>query len=607
MSFAQSATTFNPSPEEIYQTLLRALRRKKGFGIVFVQCSPAKATQLIKDVKRDLPQKVVSTLILAEPIENLYDIVDQRSDKNDLNILFIQGIEKSLEGYIEPGYGGDGNYYNLDTVPRILSHLNQQRENFRDHFGNICFVFILPLFAVKYFIRRAPDFFDWSSGVFEIPTDPKLIEQELTQIIQEVNSQHYTDLNPEECKHKILEIQSWLEESFQSTEQRVELLLRQGDLFIALNDFESALSSYKQALLIEPNNTSALLNQGLAFVHLERYEEAIESYEGILKIQPNAYKALAEKGDALLALGRYEEAITSYDQALEICPETDWVAWIWANRGYALSSLERNQEAVESYNKALEIEPNNHNFWNRKGILLHHMGFYKEAVKNYDHALQLKPSFHYAWANRGDALESLGKIEEAVSSYDKALALKSDYYHAWFARAKALCRSGLSEDGIASYDKVLEIKPDDGVAHHNRALALSGIGRYEEAVTGFRQAIELKPGSSSATSWMCLGGALRSLRRYEESLACFDKAIELGSGGRHFEWGGRVIPLLKLGRFREALESAYKCFTAFKPDRGFREWLERRIAIYLKKYRLQKLIPVWVNFLQLIGLRVRDW
>lgn len=604
MSLAQSATTFNPSPEEIYQTLLRALRRKKGFGIVFVQCSPAKAARLIENVKKDLPQKVVSTLALTEPVENLYKIIDQRSDRNNLNILFVQGIEKSLEIYIKPGYGGDGNYYNLDTVPRILSHLNQQRENFRDHFGNICFVFILPLFAIKYFIRRAPDFFDWSSGVFEIPTDPELIEQELTQMIQEVNPQQHTDLNSEECKHKILEIQSWLEETFQSSKQRAELLLRQGNLFTALNDFESALSSYKQALLIQPSNTSGLLSQGWIFMHLKRYEEAIKSYEEVLKARPGDYEALAERGDALIALERYEEAITSYDQALEICPE---IAWIWANRGHALRSLGRNQEAVESYDRALKIEPNNQNFWNRKGIFLGSIGSYEEAVESYNRALELKPDFYYAWASRGDALESLGKCEEAIASYDKALEIKPDYHHAWFLRASTLCRIGRSEDGISSYDKVLEIKPDHSVACHNRALALSGIGRYEEAVIGFRQAIELKPGSSSAISWMCLGGALRSLRHYEESLDCFDKAIELGSETRHFEWGGRVIPLLRLGRFREALISGYKCFLAFKPDRGFREWLERRIAIYLKKFRLQKLIPAWVNFLQLIGWRVKDW
>ncbi|NES22158.1 MAG: tetratricopeptide repeat protein [Symploca sp. SIO3E6] len=605
MSLAESDATVKPSPEEVYQALLRALLLRKGFGLVFVQCSPAKANRLIDDVKRDLPQKVISVLTFTEPIDNLYDIVDNLSGKNKLNILFIQGLEKSLEPYIKPGYGGEGNYYNLDTVPRILSHLNQQRENFRDRFGNICFVFILPLFGIKYFIRRAPDFFDWSSGPFEIPTDQELLEREFTQIEQEVGAQKYADLTQEERNHRILQIQEWLEEPFQTPEQKLELFLQQGNLFLASDDFESALSSYNQALVIEPTNNLALSGQGSGLRFLNRYEEAVESYDKILEIQPDNYQALAERGFTLIELERYEEAIFSYDKLLE---SQSKIALHWVNRGYALRRLGRDQEAVESYNKALEIEPSNYNFWNQKGILLYILGSYREAIDSYDRALQLKPDFHYAWANRGHALESLANCEEAIFSYDKAIEIKPDYYPAWFHRASALCRIGRSEDGIASYDKVLEIKPDYSVACHSRALALSAIGRYEEAIEGFRKAIELTPSGSSGTSWMCLGSALRSLRRDEESLACFDKAIEVG--GKYFEyfkWGGRIIPLLKLGRFREAFVSGYKCLVSFTPDIGFREWLERRTSIYIRKFGLQKLIPVWTSFLQLIGWRVRDW
>jgi superkiller protein 3 len=53
--------------------------------------------------------------------------------------------------------GGQGNFYKVDSVPRILNHLNQQRERFRDNF-KICFIFIVRLFGLKYFIQRAPDF-----------------------------------------------------------------------------------------------------------------------------------------------------------------------------------------------------------------------------------------------------------------------------------------------------------------------------------------------------------------------------------------------------------------------------------------------------------------
>ena len=136
-------------------------------------------------------------------------------------------------------------------------------------------------------------------------------------------------------------------------------------------------------------------------------------------------------------------------------------------------------------------------------------------------------------------------------------------------------------------------------------MALAGIGRYEESVQGFRKAIELRP--NNATSWMCLGGSLRSLRRYEESLACYDKAAELRSEWRASELIGRVIPLLRSGRFKEAFISSYKFLLVFKAERGNREWVERRGAITLTRLGLQKLVPVWTKFLQLIGWRVKDW
>ena len=57
-------------------------------------------------------------------------------------------------------------------MPPLLSHLNPQRDNFRDHFGHLCFVFVVPLFALKYLIPRAADFFDWQSTIFTFADDP---------------------------------------------------------------------------------------------------------------------------------------------------------------------------------------------------------------------------------------------------------------------------------------------------------------------------------------------------------------------------------------------------------------------------------------------------
>lgn len=147
-------------PEEEYEDFIRALKRAKGFGLLFIRCSHVQGKQLAARVNEDIPQKEIKVLQLEkleQTIDNLYNIIESYTNYEQINILFITGIEKSLESYIKPGYGGQGDYYKLDTVPRILGYLNLQRERFRDNF-NTCFVFILPLFALKYFIRRAPDF-----------------------------------------------------------------------------------------------------------------------------------------------------------------------------------------------------------------------------------------------------------------------------------------------------------------------------------------------------------------------------------------------------------------------------------------------------------------
>ena len=44
--------------QEKYQAV-RSLRRRKGFGLLFVECSPAQGERIIEKVKADLPQKKI--------------------------------------------------------------------------------------------------------------------------------------------------------------------------------------------------------------------------------------------------------------------------------------------------------------------------------------------------------------------------------------------------------------------------------------------------------------------------------------------------------------------------------------------------------------------
>jgi tetratricopeptide (TPR) repeat protein len=481
-----------PEPEEAYQDLLRALKRKSGFGLFFVQCTPGEADKFIVKLPQEIPQKKIAVLRLVEAIDNLYERVVEFVKDKQIDILLIKGLEYSLYKYEKRSFGEitEGQFSNLTSVPHILNHLNQQRERFRDDFP-FSFVFLLRSFSINYFIHRAPDFFDWRSGVFELPTTLEVVEQESNRLLLEGDYEEYLKLSAEQKIEKVIEFQELLTEKHQPDNQKSSLLVELGNLLYAANESEEAIASYDQALKFKPDYHEAWNNRGIALGNLERFEEAIASYDQALKFKPDYHEAWYNRGIALRKLERFEEAIASYDQALKIKPDKHEA---WYNRGNALDDLERFEEAIASYDQALKFKPDYHEAWNNRGYALDELERFEEAIASYDQALKFKPDYHEAWNNRGIALRKLGRFEEAIASYDQALKIKPDDHEAWYNRGIALRKLERFEEAIASYDQALKFKPDDHQAWYNRRIAVIKLKwqKLTQAVTGFLRLISFR-------------------------------------------------------------------------------------------------------------------
>ena len=281
-----------PKPEQIYQDLVRALKRKSGFGLFFVQCTPAESDRFIAKLPQDIPQKKIAALRLDKPIDNLYQRVAEFVKDKPVDILLIKGLEYSLYKYEQRSFGEitEGQFSNLTRVPPILNHLNQQRERFRDDFP-FCFVFLVGSFSINYLIHRAPDFFDWRSGVFELPTTPEVVDEESSRLLDEADYEEYFKLSLEKKREKFFEIQDLLTEPHQTEGRKASLLRELGRLLVSAKEYEEALTSYDQAVKIQPDYHEAWGNRGNPLRNLKRYEEAITSYDQALNIQPDYHYA----------------------------------------------------------------------------------------------------------------------------------------------------------------------------------------------------------------------------------------------------------------------------------------------------------------------------
>ncbi|QMS89344.1 tetratricopeptide repeat protein [Nostoc edaphicum CCNP1411] len=480
-----------PEPEEAYQDLLRALKRKSGFGLFFVQCTPGEADKFIVKLPQEIPQKKIAVLRLVEAIDNLYQPVAEFVKDKQIDILLIKGLEYSLYKYEKRNFGEitEGQFSNLTSVPHILNHLNQQRERFRDDFP-ITFVFLLRSFSISYFIHRAPDFFDWRSGVFELPTTPEVVIEESYRILYEGEDEEYEELNLEQKIEKLLEIQDLLQPKFQTETRKSILLLELGKLLVTINEYEAALAYYNKALIIQPDFYKLWQERAYVFIFFARYEEAIINYKKALQINSDSCEAWFYRGFALQNLGSHQEAAKSYLQAVKIKPNS-YEAWYY--RALALMSLGNYKKALVSLEQVLKIKPNFYRAWYSRGLSLERLGQFEEALVSYDQAVKIKPNFLLAWYYKGIVLRNLGRYEDVLIFYERAAKIKPNNYDDWYCQGIILGKLGRYREAIASYNQALKIKPTSHEAWYESSHVLRKLGYYQEAINSFAQAVKNDP------------------------------------------------------------------------------------------------------------------
>jgi CO2 hydration protein len=344
----------SPNAEEEYRALVRALRRKRGFGLFFVQATRAKGQEILTNLEEEftpqlavkgekrqeilmnLKQKRIVKIFLSKEDDQLFEKLKDRweRERENVDIFWIEGLGKSLVGYEDmqrlAGWDEqDLKNYSWKNVPPILSHLNLGRERFEKQF-NCALVFVVPLFVVRYLLRRAEDFFDWKSGFFEFPNNPQ--PSDITA--RDVKYNEYLKLDASERLEKILDIRDLLGTSELDDDRRAELLSQMGDLFKSGGNHEQAELSYAHAFKLKPNSPMGRIpdiKDLLATSELDDDQRA---------------ELLSQMGDIFKSKGDYEQAEISYGRALKLKPDS---LSTWAARIKALESLGREDEAISEF------------------------------------------------------------------------------------------------------------------------------------------------------------------------------------------------------------------------------------------------------------------
>ncbi|MDR0590178.1 MAG: tetratricopeptide repeat protein [Spirochaetaceae bacterium] len=165
--------------------------------------------------------------------------------------------------------------------------------------------------------------------------------------------------------------------------------------------------------------TASFLNDsGIALTEANRPNEAISLFRKALIMEPENPLLWLNMGIAQQRTGDYEEALASFQRA--ICID-DNLAEAWVSMGLIHYELEQFDSAEECYQAALRRDDHVPKTWNNLGVLYFVEGSYEEARYCFEKAVSLAPLYQDALYNLRDSCRELQDFR-AAAEFERILS-----------------------------------------------------------------------------------------------------------------------------------------------------------------------------------------
>src|SRR5579885_719879 len=151
-----------------------------------------------------------------------------------------------------------------------------------------------------------------------------------------------------------------------------------------------------------------------------RHAEAVTAYKEALRLKPDDEAAWFDLGAAYGLLGQYDKEVSAEQEAIRLKPDD---ADAWRGLGVAYGHLGQYDKEVSAEQEAIRLKPDDADAWRGLGAAYGLLGQYDKAVSAYQEALRLKPDDEAAWFELGLAYHALGQQSEVLKVYEKLKTL----------------------------------------------------------------------------------------------------------------------------------------------------------------------------------------
>ncbi len=238
---------------------------------------------------------------------------------------------------------------------------------------------------------------------------------------------------------------------------KAEFYINEADVFFAANQTRNAKDILEKVVVKFPENTEGLLKLGELFYLVKQYENAFAKINQALKINVNLSKAYYLKGNIYKEMGDTAKAISSLETAIEQ-DNKNYGAFLDLGLIYA---SRKNTIALDYYDNALSVNPTAIDALYAKAMLLQNLEKTDDAILIYNIILKLDSAHVNSMYNIGAIEFGFKKnTQKAMDYFTQAINFDPKYAEAYFARGACYQELKNNEKAKADYQMALQLKPN---------------------------------------------------------------------------------------------------------------------------------------------------
>ncbi len=210
----------------------------------------------------------------------------------------------------------------------------------------------------------------------------------------------------------------WLDKAIQLDADYLSAYKYRGMINTEMEDYESAVTDFNAALLLDPMNADLYVQRAHPLAKLNRLNDAMRDLHFALDIEPNAPRTLYYLGCAHALAGDNASALDYYQKALANDPNFDEV---YESKAQLLAKLGQRNEALAAIDKAIQCSRINPAYYHiSKGNLLKQFEDWKGALASFEKACEFQPKESSTWMEIYRLAEKIGekaKAQKALKTY----------------------------------------------------------------------------------------------------------------------------------------------------------------------------------------------